>query len=88
MPRVIEVVAKAAKVTARQIQHSHGGRLRMLCAWLGRYEGWQRLTMIAASLRLESSGRISDLIAECEARLGFDAPLREMYDLVMPALRA
>ncbi len=87
MTRVIETVARVAKVSPAAIRNGHGGSLRMLCAWLGCYEGWQRLTMIAASLRLRSSGRISDLIAMCERRLGRDPRLLAILDEALPALR-
>jgi REP-associated tyrosine transposase len=87
MTRVIETVAKLANVPQAEIRDGRGGPLRMLCAWLGRYEGWHRLTLIAASLRLSSSGRISDLIESCERRLRWDAPMNEILDLALPLLR-
>jgi hypothetical protein len=67
--RVIKTVARLAKVSASPIRHGRGGPLRMLCAWPGWYEGWHRLGLIAASLRLRSSGHISDLIEACERQL-------------------
>jgi putative transposase len=87
MPRVIETVARLAGVTRERIRDGHGGGLRMLCAWLGWYEGWHRMSLIAASLRLRSSGRISDLIEGCERRLRFDPRLNEILDLALPLLR-
>lgn len=87
MPRVIETVARLAKVSPSVIRHGRGGPLRMLCAWLGRYEGWHRLSLIAASLRLRSSGHISNLIEACERELGSDASLKKILDLALPALR-
>ena len=87
MPRVIETVARLAKVSRGEIQNGRGGVLRMLCAWLGRYEGWHRLTLIAASLRIRSAGRITDLIEACERQLRIDARLNELLDLALPLLR-
>ena len=88
MPRVIETVARIAGVSPGEIRNGRGGPLRMLCAWLGWYEGWHRLTLIAASLRLRSSGRISDLVDACEQRLRRDSHLNEILDLALPPLRA
>ena len=88
MPRVIENVARVAGVSPREIRNGHGGPLRMLCAWLGWYEGWHRLSLIAASLRLRSSGRISDLVDACERRLRRDPHLNEILDLSLALLRA
>ena len=88
MPRVIENVARVAGVSPREIRNGHGGPLRMLCAWLGWYEGWHRLSLIAASLRLRSSGRISDLVDACERQLRRDPQLNEILDLSLTLLRA
>jgi putative transposase len=88
MPRVIETVARIAGVSPGDIRHGRGGPLRMLCAWLGWYEGWHRLSLIAASLRLRSAGRISDLVEACERRLRSDRRLNEILDFALPALRA
>jgi len=88
MPRVIETVARIAGVSPGEIRNGRGGPLRMLCAWLGWYEGWHRLSLIAASLRLRSSGRISDLVDDCERRLRRDSHLNEILDLALPPLRA
>jgi predicted RNase H-like HicB family nuclease len=61
-----------------------GGAARMLAAWLGRYEADSRLRSIAATLRLRSSGYVSDLIAACERELA--APACEKASL-RPLLR-
>ncbi|MEO8035218.1 MAG: hypothetical protein ABI837_12355 [Acidobacteriota bacterium] len=87
MPRVIETVAKMAKASPAVIRNGHGRSLRMLAARLGWYEEWHRLSMIAASLRVRSSGRISDLIESCERRLRSDTRLNEILDLALPLLR-
>jgi hypothetical protein len=52
----------------------------MITAWLARYEGESRLRSIAATLRLRSSGHISDLIATCERELDRDGLLRSIVD--------
>ena len=59
----------------------------MILAWLARYEGIARLSGIAATLRLSSSGYISDLIAYCERQLCGDASLRDLVDRCVTRLR-
>jgi hypothetical protein len=60
----------------------------MVAAWLGRWEGWARLRSIAASLRLDSCGRASDLIRECEASLRGNPTLQANVDRVYEILAA
>ena len=69
------------------IRHGHGGNERMLVAWLGCYEGMHRLRSIAASLRLKSSGRASDLIRLCDRELDRDPLLRLAADHCCERLR-
>ncbi len=80
MTTIIDAVAGAFSITADTIRHSHGGAARMVTAWLGRWEGWARLRSIAASLRLDSTGRASDLIRECESRLRGNDELHALVD--------
>ncbi|MGK2857276.1 MAG: hypothetical protein ACSLFQ_08725, partial [Thermoanaerobaculia bacterium] len=74
------------RTTAREIRESNGGAARMLAAWLGWYEGLHRLRSIAAALRLRSSGRVSDLVAEAECALRGDPELRRAVDAAYAAL--
>ncbi|HVT04922.1 MAG TPA: hypothetical protein VHL58_16275 [Thermoanaerobaculia bacterium] len=57
-------MAKAFGMTAETIRQGHGGLARMVTAWLGWWEGLAKLRSIAASLRLNSCGRVSDLVTE------------------------
>ncbi len=86
MAKIVEAVAAAFRIPARDIRESHGGAARMLAAWLGWYEGLHRLRSIAASLRLRSSGRVSDLVAEAEEALRGDHELRRLVDVACATL--
>ncbi len=86
MATIVEAVAGAFCTSAREIRQSHGGVARMLAAWLGWYEGLHRLRSIAAALRLRSSGRVSDLVAEAERTLRGDPELRRAVDAALAAL--
>jgi REP element-mobilizing transposase RayT len=88
MATIIDAVAKASEVTADEIRHGHGGAARMVTAWLGRWQGWARLRSIAASLRLDSCGRASDLIDECELSLRGNADLQGIVDRAYAILAA
>jgi putative transposase len=80
MDTIINAVATAFATNADDIRYGHGGEARMVTAWLGRWEGWALLRSIAASLRLDSSGRASDLIRECESRLRGNVALQGLVD--------
>jgi len=86
MAKIVDAVAAAFRISARDIRESHGGAARMLAAWLGWYEGLHRLRSIAAALRLRSSGRVSDLIAEAEEALRGDHQLRRVVDVACATL--
>jgi hypothetical protein len=81
-------VAKAFRVPAEKISHGHGGEARRVVAWLGRWEGWAQLRSIAASLRLASCGRASDLIHECEVDLRGNPDLQGILDRTYAILAA
>lgn len=80
MATIIDAVAAAVGTSARDLRNSHGGFARMLAAWLGWYQGLHRLRSIAASLRLKSTGRVSDLLAEAHLALGGDPELRRTFE--------
>ena len=61
---------------------------RSIIAWLARYEGLAKLRPIAATLRLRSSGHVSDLIASCDRELACDSTMREFVDRCLDTLRA
>src|SRR5260221_2993059 len=88
MATIIDAVARAFSISADEIRHRHGGSARMVTAWLGRWEGSDRLRSIAASLRLNSSGRAGDLIRECEARLRGNPTLQGYVDQAYANLAA
>jgi REP element-mobilizing transposase RayT len=88
MAAIIDAVAKVFSISADEIRYRHGGSPRMVAAWLGRWEGWARLRSIAASLRLDSCGRASDLIRECEASLRGNPTLQANVDRVYEILAA
>jgi REP-associated tyrosine transposase len=64
--RIAEVVAEVFESTPEAIRKSHGTIERKVVAWLGCYEGQARLGAIGTVLRLRSTSRVSELIAECD----------------------
>ncbi|MCU1350689.1 MAG: hypothetical protein JWO56_3719, partial [Acidobacteria bacterium] len=88
MADIIVAVAKSFSMSADTIRHGHGGLARMVTAWLGRWEGLARLRSIAACLRLDSCGRVSDLIRECEQRLQRNPDLQAFVDRAYATLAA
>ena len=88
MATIVEAVAKAFRVPAKKVRHGHGGEARRVAAWLGRWEGWAQLRSIAASLRLASCGRASDLIHECEMDLRGNPELQTKVDRAYAILAA
>ena len=86
MATIVEAVAKAFRVPAKKVRHGHGGDARKVAAWLGLWEGWAELRSIAASLRLASCGRASDLIRECETDLRGNPELHAKVDRVYAIL--
>jgi len=88
MATIINAVASVFSTKPDDIRHGHGGEARMVAAWLGRWEGWALLRSIAASLRLASSGRASNLIHECESRMRGNVELQERVDKAYAVLAA
>lgn len=87
MAAVIAAVAKCFDQSEEWLRESHGGPARSLAAWIGFYEGLCSLRSIAASLRLQSSGRVSQLVSQCEGLLR-DEELRSKADVVLAMLSA
>jgi REP element-mobilizing transposase RayT len=87
MYRIIDAVAKAAKVATDTIRYTRGGMLRSLTAWIGWHEGLIALRSIAASLRLRSEGHISNLIKRCEREFGKERTLLSWLDAALATLR-
>ena len=73
-------------MTEAWIRSTHGNAARRIAAWLGWYEGLQRLRSIAAGLRLGSSGRVSDLVHQCERMLDCNPELQAKVDMAYAAL--
>jgi len=80
MATIIEAVAAASGTSARDLREARGGMARMIAAWLGWYEGLHRLRSIAAALRLQSSGRVSDLVSAADRALRGDPELRRTLE--------
>ncbi|MGA7614916.1 MAG: hypothetical protein WBX15_07020 [Thermoanaerobaculia bacterium] len=57
-------------------------------SWLGRYESAERLRPIAATLRLGSTGHVSNVISRCERELANDPFLRVLADQCLASLQA
>jgi hypothetical protein len=64
--KIVEVVADVFETRPEEIRNSHGTVERRVVAWLGCYEGQTRLAAIGTVLRLRSTSRVSELIAECD----------------------
>ena len=88
MHRIVHAVARAFGMPIEAIRHGHGGLARMVTAWLGWWEGLARLSSIAASLRLASCGRVSDLVSDCERALFRNRDLQSIVDTAFAELRA
>lgn len=86
MAHIVTAVAQAFGVQRSWIQSIRGTEARLITAWIGWYEGLQRLRSIAAALRLQSSGRVSDMIRECERRLFRSPALKAKLHLAFAAL--
>jgi len=86
MASIVASVAKAFGVSESWIRSSHGTEARLVTAWIGWYEGLHRLRSIAASLRLSSSGRVSDLIRQCERMLRVHPEMQRRVDDAFAAL--
>jgi len=84
---ILETVSEVFYEPADEIRNGHGGVERMAVAWLGCYEGMERLGAIAASLRLRSTSRVSALIRKCDREIDRDPMLRVAIDSCLHKLR-
>lgn len=75
-----------SKRVMQGMESSHGSAARLVSAWLGWYEGLERLRSIAAALRLRSNGRVSDLVRQCESMLLRNPELQMRVDHALAAL--
>lgn len=80
MVDIISAVSKAMEVSEDAIRRGRGGTGRMLCAWIATREGQIRLREIAASLRVRSTGHVTNLIKSCDRLLDRDPSLRTCAD--------
>jgi hypothetical protein len=76
MRGIVAAVAEAFETTEKGIRKSGASVARRAAAWLGCYEGLLHRRSIAAGLRLDSSGRVSDLIRLCDRELDGNRWLR------------
>ena len=88
MPTIIAAVAEPFATTPARIRTRGSSASRRAAAWLGCYEGILPRRTIAAGLRLESSGRASDLIRLCDRQLDSDQWLQKKIDRCCELLRA
>ena len=88
MPAIVAAVAKTFGTSVAQVQKRGASPARRAAAWLGCYEGLLRRRTIAAGLRLDSSGRASDLIRLCDRELDHDRSLQKKIDRCCELLRA
>ena len=66
MKKIVKTVAETLKVDEEAIRKPRGDNdARRVVAYLGCYEGTQKLAPIAETLRLESTSRVSAMIGEC-----------------------
>lgn len=87
MSTILRTVARVLATTEETIRCGRGGTARMLTAWLAYHEGLLDLRSIAAVLQLRSAGRITRLVACCEASLAQDDGLRRSADQCLAQLR-
>ena len=87
MPAIVAAVAQAFETSENQIRKRGAHLARRAAAWLGCYEGLLRRRSIAAGLRLDSSGRVSDLIRLFDAELDGNRSLQAKIDRCCELLR-
>ncbi|MGA7615076.1 MAG: hypothetical protein WBX15_07835 [Thermoanaerobaculia bacterium] len=85
--KVVATIASVFDIDESDIRYGRGGAARMLAAWLGRYESAEQLRPIAATLRLGSTGHVSNLISRCERELANDPLLRVLADRCIASLQ-
>ena len=88
MPTIVKVVADVFGSSVGQVQKRGASPARRAAAWLGCYEGMLSRRAIAAGLRLESSGRASNLIELCNRQIASDDWLLKKIDRCCEQLRA
>jgi putative transposase len=88
MAHIVDAVARAAKVSTEVLRSKQGRELRRLSAWLGWNEGLLTLRSIAAGLRLQSEGYVSNLIRQCEREFLANRELLAHRDAATVSLRA
>ena len=87
MTTVVNVVAKTLGVDPDWIRLGRGGTPRMIAAWIGWHEALLTNREIAAGLRMQSSGHVSDLIRRCDRKLTSDDELQASVDRCVATIR-
>lgn len=77
---IISAVSKAMEISEDAIRRGRGGAGRMLCTWIATRDGQIRLREIAASLRVRSTGHVTNLVKRCDKLLDRDPFLRSCAD--------
>lgn len=87
MSDVLCAVAGAFSVDENEIRIGRGGDARMLAAWLASRRLRLDLRAIAAALRINSTGWVSDMVRRCEDRLRKDNEWGALADRCVRTLR-
>ena len=87
MAQIVPAVAKAFGVSVDEVRARRGSRARGVAAWLGCYEGMLTRREIAAGLRINSPGRVTQLIKACDRTIDGQAGLRQSIDRCCDLLR-
>jgi REP element-mobilizing transposase RayT len=87
MATVVAAVARTFAVEENLLRRARGGIPRMMAAWLGWHEALLTNRDIAAGLRLQSSGHVSDLIRRCDRELDRNPILRDGLDRCLSTIR-
>lgn len=84
---IVSVVAGTLCVDEQAIREGHWTRPRMIAAWLARHEGLHPNGVVAAALRIRSSGHVANLVKQCDHELDGDVDLQKTIDQCIATLR-
>jgi hypothetical protein len=86
MAKILSAVALATSEDEDRIRRGRGGISRMVAAWLGRYHGLLTNIEIAAALRLNSDGHVTNLVKQCDRDLTANPALQNYVDRSLATL--
>ena len=87
MTDVVSAVAQTWSVDAARIRRGRGGVARLAAAWVASREAFLTNREIAAGLRLQSAGRVTQMLQECDRLLDRSPALRAAVDRSISTLR-